>query len=1160
MHRRKFLRDSGVLAGLLAAQQGIHPWLFPVRLSAAEDSAGDNNPNIADPKLGATVTASSHSDTPTWGYVPENVLGEILQSSWETDKEASGAWLEIAFREEQPVGELWILPKPVPYDVVLDPYMRGGKMATPRKVTCSFSGGDSVAAELQRATRFQILPLARPQKTKSIRITIGDTWPEASAQGTGLGKFRAFKRPHAPSFDISVYAMYDVRDGMAVQSATLEVINPGEEIRDARLQVLREGNSLATIPLDLLPAQSVSRLNIWTPAPFEDQVMEFRIADKKSTFKLSRKLNVPAYYSYFNGGTFDFFTTNHNDLGWLDTQQVTADYRSAELILPAMELLKQYPDFRYSMESVIYLMEFLDRHPEKREEMAQLMRDKKFVWGCTYVQNLEVRVGPENLVRQFYLGRRWLKKNFPGSDSIHYCKTDPPSMTWQMPQILSRAGIKYVIQGRFPWGFYNWEGPEGSRVFVFAFRYADPRLLPNPKGNRGWLTYAADRESYYEPRQLPPQMIFDFNGDYLPPPPSLIPFVHEQNAAMTRFADKWNEHYSGQAHRQIKPPVVRFVEAQGMLDDFTKHELNVETVKGDWPLNWAYYDEPGHRAGLLAGRQAHNRIVVAERLSTSLMRGSGARPYPEKEFEEAWKTNCWPDHGWGGNRGTLTDANYVEAFVKSKDLADRLLGSAGSRLARAVPRRSSEQLTMVVYNPLSWRRTDVVRCGFSKPTEWAAFCLRDSDGKDVPFETNGGASINQTVEISFVADEIPSVGYRTYYLAPTNSPGPQARAISGDTIENDFLRVVLGAGGLKSLYDKRLKAEILKTDKFFGGEVLQFTAPGAGWDDTEIVTTEDFDKTSNHDFRTVSSSQGPIVTTLVREAQFKHFRLRQAFRLYPRLDRMEMDVHVLDWDGPKARELRVAFPINLSKDFRLSYEVPFGTVEMGKDEIDFSMLPASKDCQFAPAIYGGDRPLPFREAIDWIDASSDRHQKFGCLAASDCTVHLFEDQTGEPVAYPVLQHVLLSTRKSLAWNPDNWFTQEGDHSFRMALYPHIGGWRERYRDGIAFNYPLHAFVESGADQGEASLPASGEFLRLAPANLIMTALKKSEDDETITLRFFEAEGRANVRAHVQLRKPIRQAWKTNLIEEEAEAITVTTAGAAELDVKPWEIITLKLAV
>jgi alpha-mannosidase len=950
--------------------------------------------------------------------------------------------------------------------------------------------------------------------------------------------------------------MYDAHDGVPVQSATLAAINPGAEVRNARLQISRAGKVLMTIPLETLPARSVLRQNVWIPSPYEDQDFEFNISDSQSAFNATRKLNVPAYHACFDGGTFDLLATNHNDLGWLDTQKATADYRSAELILPAMDIMKKYPDFRYSMESVAYLTEFLERHPEKHEEMAQLMRERKFVWGASYVQNLEGHVGPEKLVRQFYLGRRWLRKNFPGCDTVHYCKTDPPTMTWQMPQILSKAGVRYVLQGRFPWGFYNWEGPDGSKIFVFAIRYANP--LINPKGNQGWLQYAAEREAYYASQKLPPQMIFDFNADYLPPPASFPPYVHEQNAAMKRFAEAWNQHYREQPSRQIKPPILRFVEAEGTLEDFTRKEPNVTTVKGDWPLNWAYYDEPGHRTGLLAGREGHNRILAAERLFAGLMQQSKSVEYPTKTFEDAWKANCWPDHGWGGNKGTITDRVYVESYLKSRELAGKLLSDASNQLARGIPRKSAEQPTVVVYNPLSWRRTDVARCRVAKPGGWKSFRLRDSAGKEIPYQFTSNATGAADGEITFIADDVPSVGYKTYYCEPADSPDSTNERITNSTLENDTLRAVIGAGGLASLYDKRLKEEILKTDKFFGGEVLQFTAPGNAWDDIEAVTAKNFEKTSHHEFRAVSSVRGPVFTAATHEAQFKHFRLEQTFRLYPPLDRVEMDVDIRDWDGTPSRELRVAFPINLPHDFRLSYEVPFGTVEMGKDELDFSLLPPLARGSFSSKLDGGDWPLPFREAINWIDASSDRFQKFGCLAASNCTVHLFADQTENPVAYPVLQHALLSTRKSIAWNPDYWLTQEGNHSFRTALYPHSGGWRERYREGIAFNFPLRVFVASGKASEGKFPPSSGEFLRLEPGNLIMTTLKKSEDDDSLALRFYEAEGRFT-RARVRLAQPIRQAWITNLIEEEPKPVSVNAQGALELDIKPWEIVTLRLA-
>ena len=1157
MDRRNFLRKSGVLASTWASVASFSPLLLPLRLSASGSDGEDENPNLADARQGATVTASSVSKLSPFSFPPTRAFGDNLNTNWETDTETHGAWLEVRFSEEKIVGEIWLLAKPHPYDIVFDPYTREGKMQTPRKVTCSLDGGASVRAELGPSKNFQIVTLPQPQRTKSVRITIDEVWPEAGREGTGLGKVRIFARPHIRSFDLSVYTMYDVHDGIPVQSATLTAVNPGAEVRDPRLQISRQGKILMTIPLETLPAQSVLRQNLWILSPFETQYLEFNIRDSQSAFNTTRELRVPAYHSNFDGGTFDVLTTNHNDLGWLDTQKVTADYRSAELILPAMEILKKYPDFRYSMESVIYLIEFLERHPEKRQEMAQLMRERKFVWGASYVQNLEGHVGPEKLVRQFYLGRRWLRKNFPGCDTIHYCKTDPPTMTWQMPQILRKAGVKYVLQGRFPWGFYNWEGPDGSRIFVFAIRYANPLL--NPKGNDGWLQYAAEREDYYASHKLPPQMIFDFNSDYIPPPVSLPSYVHEQNAAMKRFAEVWNQHYSGQPSRQIKPPLLRFVEAEGTVEDFIRQEPTVTTVKGDWPLNWAYYDEPGHRTGLLAGREAHNRILAAERLFAGLMQKSQSVDYPAKTFEDAWKANCWPDHGWGGNKGTVTDSVYIESYQKSRTLANQLLSNASTQLARGIPRKSVDKPNVVVYNPLSWPRTDVVRCHVTKPAGWRSFSLRDSANAPIPYQITSGASGEEDVEISFIADNVPSVGYNTYHLEPTYQPDPTLEAVTDNTLENDALRAVIGAGGLTSLYDKRLNQEILKTDKFFGGEVLQFTAPGLGWDDTEVVTTEDFDKTSLHDFPAVNSVRGPVFAAASHEAQFAHFRLQQTFRLYPRLDRVEMDVEIRNWDGPKARELRVAFPINIPRDFRLSYEVPFGTVEMGKDEVDFSLLPRQVHCQFNPSIYGGDWPLPFREAINWIDASSDRFQKFGCLAASNCTVHLFADQTDNPVTYPVLQHVLLSTRKSIALDPDYWFTQEGNHNYRMALYPHSEGWRARYRDGIAFNFPLLAFVDSGSTSGGNSLPPSGEFLRLEPGNLIMTALKKSEDDNTLALRFYEAEGQYT-RARVHLAQPIRGAWQTNLIEEEPKPIPVNSQGVLEFDINPWEIVTLRLAV
>jgi len=51
--------------------------------------------------------------------------------------------------------------------------------------------------------------------------------------------------------------------------------------------------------------------------------------------------------------------------GWLNTQAKTGGLPFLPIsFCRTLKLLKQFPEFVYSMESTTYLMEFLERHPE----------------------------------------------------------------------------------------------------------------------------------------------------------------------------------------------------------------------------------------------------------------------------------------------------------------------------------------------------------------------------------------------------------------------------------------------------------------------------------------------------------------------------------------------------------------------------------------------------------------------------------------------------------------------------------------------------------------------------------------------------------------------------------------------------------------------------
>ena len=75
----------------------------------------------------------------------------------------------------------------------------------------------------------------------------------------------------------------------------------------------------------------------------------------------------------------------------------------------------------------------------------------------------------------------------------------------------------------------------------------------------------------------------------------------------------------------------------------------------------------------------------------------------------------------------------------------------------------------------------------------------------------------------------------------------------------------------------------------------------------------------------------------------------------------------------------------------------------------------------------------------------------------------------------------------------------------------------------------------------------------------MTAMKKSEGGDFVTIRFYEAEG-TPCTARLRMPKTIQKAWKTSLIEENEETIKPDVDGTLRLAVKPYEIVTIKVAV
>ena len=540
-------------------------------------SAQTGNPNLADPGSGCSVEQATSNQPLAYKAITGNT-----EEGWNSAGGTAGASITLTYAREVSVKEIWILPKPI-FSHVITPYNLQYRYsyARPKNITITFSDGTSSDVLLRQADDFQIIPLAKEQRTGSITITVRDVWQEEGAVGTGIGKVRVFAQPNALTFTMRSMENYNAVGDKPVKRALLNVVNPGPALHDAHVTISQRGKVLDAIALGTIEARAVTGKEIWTFVPPADGDYDIALTVGGRTVATQPKLPMTAFRkTYFDGGKVLVHSTNHNDLGWLGTQFETADYRSQEIILPALKIMESAPDFKYTMEAVAYLREFVDRHPEKKEEIFRRTAERRFSWGAMYTLSLQEQVGAEKLARQFYFGRRWIKENIPGADSRIYINADVPMLTWQLPQILRSAGVEYLVQARIPLGFYHWQGLDGTTVPVYGLRYGNsPRISPG--ANEEWLNLVYGREEFARSRNLPKTMIYDYNEDYLPPNGELVPFVKAQNAMMSAFAVAWNKQHAGDVAAQVRPPLLEFTNPEDMLKGiFSTPGMHLQTLRG----------------------------------------------------------------------------------------------------------------------------------------------------------------------------------------------------------------------------------------------------------------------------------------------------------------------------------------------------------------------------------------------------------------------------------------------------------------------------------------------------------------------------------------------------------------------------------------------------
>jgi alpha-mannosidase len=817
---------------------------------------------------------------------------------------------------------------------------------------------------------------------------------------------------------------------------------------------------------------------------------------------------------------------SHIDLAWLwpweEALEVVRDTFGT-----ALELMDEYPGFIYAQSSAQDFLWLEKYYPPEFEEIQRRVKDGRWemVGGMWCEPDLNMPCG-ESLVRQLLTGKRYFQQKF-GVDVRIGWNPDSFGYSWQLAQIYKRSGVDYFVTQKLSWNdtvpypfkLFQWESPDGSRVLTYF-----------PHGYSNGISPVRCSEYIREDTPLcsgfREQMLLYGVGDHGGGP----------TRAMLDAAVRW------QKSPQAAFPNFKFSTSQEFFNDVESHleKLKLPVWKSELYLEY-------HRGTYTTQAESKKRMRASERLmldtekfaSLAMLDG---REYEQRRFEDCWRRVCF-DQFHDMLAGSGIHINYVDEAENLEFVRLAMEPVLRSSLERQAERADTRGpgVPVVVFNPLSWTRTDVTEADAQFAGPLADIEVVDASGEPMPSAVISRDDGQYTVKVRFLARGVPPLGYKVFHVVSTPHPGPSSTTlrVRGLTLENEHLLVELDpeTGCMTRLVNKKDGKSILRAEG--KGNLLEvFVDKPRRFDAWNINLDYEKHKTELLKADEVKLIENTPVRAVVRvKKSYQKSSFVQDICLYPEIPRADVHMHV-DWHEHNIM-LKAAFPLDI-RPLNATYEIPYGTIER-------------------PAIphVPGKPPVPFTEATE----VQIKHSKWDPLLAQEAEFEVCAQQWGDlsenghgfsllsrdkfgydTVEPGTIRLTLLRSPESPepSKNPHHLYADQGPHDFTYAAYPHAGDWREAstMQRGYELNYHLHSLVVT---PHEGSLAATHSFAQIEPGNVIVSAIKKAEDDNSLIFRFYEFKGQP-VQVRLTLPESASRAAQTNLMEKEEHPVALEANG------------------
>lgn len=866
----------------------------------------------------------------------------------------------------------------------------------------------------------------------------------------------------------------------------------------------------------------------------------------------------------------------HIDMNWMwswpETVAVTNDTFSTVL-----KLMDEYPDFIFS-QSQASVYEIIEKHnPAMLEKIKERVHEKRWeVTASHWVEGDKNMVGGETLSRHLLYTRNYMKKLFnlePEDVTIDWAP-DTFGHAATVPSYLAQGGVKYCYlhrPGNFgakrP-GMFRWRGPDGSKMLVRN------------------------------------DMIHAYNGRVGSKiADNLIDFVKENGSFSYMFVYGIGDHGGGPTRCDLNKisdmatwpvfPKIKFAAAHSFFEAFENESSKLPILEGE--LNTEFTGCYTTQSLIKkANRYSENRLTDAE--CAALMSWKTMKQnYPGEKFENNWRS-CLFNHfhdilPGSGVRDTrhftmglfqniMADVSMIETLAlrqlasavdtsknsskEKNDIAPPTfykdafgagvgIGSVNGNLSSAEQSAGSGDRPFVIFNPTAVERSEVIEVtvwdnpvpGDITPLKDRQYAAATPENKLIPtqFITEGNEWGHRYAKLAFPV-KINGFAYASYTIVETEAkshksnlklmqPLHHCRYSSNErasTIgcENEYVALEVNpiTGGILRLRDKKSGQDVICPEH--QAPMLEYALERPHGMSSWLV---DFsDRKEPLKIKSISYiTTGLYKIGIKVESEIHNSKFSVIYEMEENSPLISVSIkgtwlEVGD-ENTGCPSLRMPFALNLESP-EASYEIPFGSLK--RDLKNDEEVPA---LQWAKVIGAG------------------KKKQGGFLLLNDC-------KHGHALDGDILRISLIRS----AYSPDP--TPElGEHEMRLALLPFSGNLSNAKctEYGQRFNRKLKA---TGTGIHKGKLPPEGEFVKISGSNVIVSGLKRAENENAVIMRLYEMEGRSAKTKAVfnKIFGTPKNAVIVDFMEREIKGASKTQikSNAVVFDVPAYSILTLMI--